>query len=573
MAQSVQFTPIIIEQDDSIQRLGAMAQSIAQQKLARQQAVQEALLKQRNANNAIFGDAAKSIRQYYDNSKGLPQQDRDFEFESAMQEVSKIPADSPEYLKRITDAVNRASTKFNAGNRYFEAVESTIKNLTDSGLKINPDAVRQFANSYMYDYKNVGQDNTRIVEGLKSGVIQPPSGMSVDQAIAEANQLQQRQVKVRKDLSQIGDPAMAIREEIISHPELYVDRAALKESANTEIDKFLKSAKPAGSKLSLDPTGTKVLNIGTTYDLSVFDKEDNVKDNVTGLSYKRPRLSTEKVTGIFYKGGDQADVLSDEQYNLLTNSGKNIKQEVMVTAIENIRDHNIEAFRRAGLDNPEQLALSVSKNNAAKFSQVPGFANPFDEDKVEIFQRAAAADILKQSGRYDKDGNVIGFRLDRGVNAANPKSGVTVNVGGALGGGKGYEDAYQMLAQKVDAGKISDIPSNVAKVAVQIANEQGKLGMLKGGKVQYTIKNIDIRRDADGAIRIYDKLTGDKEPISTLDPADFNISYNNLFGDKAQAAATQTPQEEQGKVITKEEFSKMSIPERKKFKDNKGIVK
>lgn len=212
----------------------------------------------------------------------------------------------------------------------------------------------------------------------------------------------------------------------------------------------------------------------------------------------------------------------------------------------------------------------------------------YSEPRVQAWVNAGAKDVMKAAGVPDSPEasewfkrsyltDFLGSQLKGSLKNLNEvtysKPSTIVNVGGTLGGGKGYEDAYQMLAEKVDSGKISDIPSNVAKVAVQIANEQGKLGMLKGGKVQYTIKNIDIKRDPDGSIRIYDKLTGDAEPISTIDPKDFNVSYNNLFGDKAQVAATQTPPEKQSKVISKSEFSKMSITERQKFLKEGGSYK
>jgi len=504
MAQTANFTPVVLDRDNSLPYLNQTLQTIAAQKQARQLAVQDAMLKQRNINNAIYGDAAKNIREYYDKSKGLPQQDRDLELLTSMEALRRIPADSPEYLKLANQAVNTAATKFTAGNRYFEGVESAIKDMTDKGYKINPDAVRQFANSYMYDYRTEGQDNSRIIEGIKAGVVQLPAGMSKEQAIAEAMANGSRTVKVRKDLSAIRDPAMAITEEVLGHLELYTDRPSVKEAAFNEIDKIYKEARPAGDKLALDPTGTKTVKIGTDYTMSMFDTEEESTDNITGLKYKKPRLNLTKVDGMLYKGGDQADILNEEQFQILINSGKNVQQEVMVGALENIRAHNAEAFRRAGVPNPEQTAMAVSKNNASRFSEVPGFANPFDEGQIEYFQRAAAADLLKQSGRYDKDGYVLGFRLDRGVNKANPNSGVNIynNMSGKVPSRDAYTDLQNfVLGQKKQKGeKYQYTQVNLTRnpsLILKYAQEQ------LGSGIKLNVSDIKLIPTDDGRMAIY----------------------------------------------------------------------
>jgi hypothetical protein len=538
MAQTANFTPVVIDQDNSIQYLGQTLQNKALEKQKRQLAVQEAMLKQRNTNNAIFGEASKNIREYYDNSKGLPQQERDMELRNAMELLKTIPSDSPEYLKLAVQATNSAATKFSAGNRYFEGVEGVIKEYSDKGFKINPDAVRQFANTFMYDYKTEGQDNTNLIEGIKAGVVQLPAGMTKEEAIATAIANGPRQVKVRKDLSTIQDPALLVRQEIVSHPELYTDRPLVKEAAFGEVDKLYKEAKAAGDKLTLDPTGTKTTTIGTDYSLSMFDTEEESTDKVTGLKYKRPKLSLSKVDGIFYKGGNSVEVLGEEQFDKLINSGKNVQQEVMIGALENIRAHNAEVFRRAGIPSPEAAAMSVSKNNASQFASIPGFANPFDEGKIEYFQRAAAADLLKQSGRYDDKGYVLGFKLDRGVNKANPKSGVTVNIG-QTGPGveKGRMPAYKTLLGSLKAGEnpmaSTKIDNNIKNALLTIADENG---VFRAANVKVTPEMIDTKIAQDGSVAIYSKATG--KLIAALSEQSFDQRVNEVAGGKFVGSAT-----------------------------------
>jgi hypothetical protein len=539
MAQTANFTPVVLERDNSVQFAGQSIANAIKERSAQQQAVQQAILKQKNANDAIFGDANKTIRDYYDKAKSLSSYERDRIFSENIATLSKIPKDSPEYLKAATQIVNNASTAFNGINQTFADTESVIEELTKSGDKINPEAVRNYALTSMYDYNTAGQDNRNIIEGLSSGVLEPVGGMNREQAIKQAMFNGQVPVRKLKNPSQLQNFGANLRQEVKLHPELYADRGGVKQDATTAVSKFLQTAKPAGDSLELDPTGTKTLKIGTDYTLSSFDKEETLKDKETGLDYKKPKLNTIKIPGLFYKGGNSVDGLADEPYMTLLNSGgKAVQDDIAISALENIRQHNAEVMNRAAIPNGEQLALTVSKNNVANFMSIPGFVNPFDEGELEKFQRAAAADLLKQSGRYEPDGSVAGFKLNRGVNKANPKSGVTVNIGtSGPGVDKGRIPAYKTLLGSLKAGEdpmtSTNIDNNIKNALLTIADENG---VFRAANVKVTPDMINVKVAKDGSVGIYSKSTGNL--IAALSEQSFDQRVNESGGSKFVQSAT-----------------------------------
>lgn len=305
----------------------------------------------------------------------------------------------------------------------------------------------------------------------------------------------------------------------------------------------------------------KIKDAGVSEDM--FSEKDQKGNLRTGKSINvkwRPEFQTyDKVTGNVKLRTDDFGYLDKPAYDILI-SDPSVDALATRKSKEFIQNYNNSSKK----EKTEFLGMnSLSTKTDFVDKDKDGLPDMLTMQDIDLVKRGFITDYVRSMPEFRKE--------NESTTIINNN-----NIGGVLGNGKGYEDGYQILAEKIDRGKMSDIPSNVAKVAVQIANEQGKLGMLKGGKVQYTIKNIDIKRDADGAIRIYDKLTGDAEPISTVDPKDFNISYNNLFGDKAQAAATQTPAEttvNQSKVVSKQEFLKMNITERQKFLSEGGSYK
>jgi hypothetical protein len=503
MAQTATFTPVVLERDNSIQFAGQSIANAIKERSAQQQAVQQAILKQKSANDAIFGDSSKIIRDYYDKAKSLSSYERDRIFSENIAMLSKIPKDSPEYLKAATQIVNNASTAFNGINQTFADTEAVIEGLTKEGRKINPEAVRNFALTSMYDYNTAGQDNRNIIEGLSSGVLEPVGGMSREDAIREAMFNGQVTVRKLKGVSQLQNFGANLRQEVLLHPDLYADRGGVKQDATASTAKLLTTAKPAGDSLELDPTGTKTLKIGTDYTMSVFDKLEEKKDDKTGLTYQKPRLNTIKIPGLFYKGGNSVEGLADEPYMTLLNSGgKAVQDDIAISALENIRQHNAEVMNRAAIPNGEQLALTVSKNNVQNFMSIPGFVNPFDEGELEKFQRAAAADLLKQSGRYEPDGSVAGFKLNRGVNKANPKSGVTVNIGsGGPGMKEGFVDVWPQIVAATDtANPLSELDQQALDAVLKTADN---LSIFRGGKSKVIPEMITLGRDPQGRVRVY----------------------------------------------------------------------
>lgn len=258
-------------------------------------------------------------------------------------------------------------------------------------------------------------------------------------------------------------------------------------------------------------------------DISVAqrDKKGNV---ITGKSMTvkfNPELQEyNEKTGEVKLKSDEFGYIRDDVYSKFT-SLPAVDASYTRKAEQFIRDYNASP-REAKLSIMGQ-AKFVDKNNDG----IPDMLTAQDLDLVK--KGFMTQDIVRELPEIRKE--------SESTTIINNNS-----IGGALGGGKGYVDAYKMLAEKVDAGKLKDLPANIAETIVKIANQQGKLGMLKGGNIQYTIKNLNIKRDPDGSIRVYDNLTGDQDPIF-IDAADFNVSYNNLFGDKAQSAASNTPEE------------------------------
>jgi hypothetical protein len=582
MAQTANFTPVVIDQDNSIQYLGQTLQNVAKEKQARQQAVQQAILKQKSANDAIYGDTSKVIREYYDKAKSLSSYERDRIFSENIAMLSKIPKDSPEYLKAATQIVNNASTAFNGINQTFADTEAVIEGLTKEGRKINPEAVRNFALTSMYDYNTAGQDNRNIIEGLSSGVLEPVGGMSREQAIREAMFNGQVPVRKLKNVSQLQDFGANLRQEVLLHPELYADRGGVKQDATAATAKFLTTAKPAGDSLELDPTGTKTLKIGTEYTLSSFDKEETLKDKETGLEYKKPRLNTIKIPGLFYKGGNSVEGLADEPYMTLLNSGgQAVQDDIAISALENIRQHNAEVMNRAAIPNGEQLALTVSKNNVQNFMSIPGFVNPFDEGELEKFQRAAAADLLKQSGRYEADGSVAGFKLNRGVNKAKPVSEGSGGKGSEAN--SGFMDVYNEIVTAADTGnKVREVKGGkVTKIfgaavnqlspdaqgyLINIANKTKKKYDDEQNEVEFTQDDLVIKKES-GKVGLYRYPSG--ELIAPLDKMQTNLKLNPTAKTKQNVINSKKT----GSVIPKAEFAKMTISERQKFISEGGTFK
>lgn len=551
MAQVVNATPVVLENDNSTQFFANTLANVAEEKRKRQFLMQQQLLKQREANDKIFGDQVKNLQEWSAASK-LPTVERDRILNEAVVTLAQNK-NRPDFQAVAPVLATKAFQAYKGWDKYYGEAESTINDLAQR-FNADPAKLKQFALANIYDYKQEGQDNTNIIEGYRSGVIQPPAGMTVDQAISEAQSIRPKTVQKLKDAAQMMDAASTIQEEFNAHPELYIDRNKVNTGAFAEIDKTFKALQPKGDKLSLDPTGFKVTKIGTEYTLSPFESEVEFTDKETGLKYKKPVLKTEQTTVITKPDGKPYSVLSEDAYEAFVGGdNKNIRQAVYTTALDKIREHNEQAFEKAGFTYPKATALAVSRNNASQFNTIPGYVNPFDDAALEVFQRAAAVDLLNASGRYDDKGEVVGFKLDRGIDKNRPN---VTNVYNNIGEGKGFIDAFssvdEMATKKFNEGKkytqvnlspYSDVIIDYAQDALGVKNLNSA--------------DLQIVKDKDGNVGIYAARDIKGKPtlenplgqpirkagldgaalIAYIDRDKFNILANNSLGQKAKGSA------------------------------------
>lgn len=375
MAQPIQVSPIQVGSGDGLEYLGQSISNIIKSKEARDRALREAVQKQKQVNNKIFGDSNELLMKFNDSASSMPINERDTIFSYGTRMLAQNIND-PNYAQLAQKIVAEAYQAYNGWNDYFKKSDEAAKELS-SKYGMDEKAIKSFA------YKNIYDPKTNILKDPKS----------------------------------FGDVYSSVTSEVMSHPELYADQYKLTSSAYKDLDDIVGKPQIKSEKLELDPTGERVSKIGTKYSMSLFDKEDTRVDPITGLKYSKPSLSEYDYTGgVTNPKGGTYKILSDDKYEILNASGSPmIKQKLMIGAIEKIRDHNAEVFKKAGLGSPEELALSVSKNNASSFEDVKGFVNPFDESNMDLFQRIYASDFIRNSGRYDKNGNVIDFDIDKGV--------------------------------------------------------------------------------------------------------------------------------------------------------------
>jgi hypothetical protein len=150
---------------------------------------------------------------------------------------------------------------------------------------------------------------------------------------------------------------------------------------------------------------------------------------------------------------------------------------------------------------------------------------PESPDATEWFKRSFLTNTLERNASGTVDISKSNLTKDKGT---------TVNV--KTGGGTPYVDAYALLAEKLDTGKVNELQPLISDALIKIANKQGKRAQLKG-KVEYSAKDFDIRRDKDNKIKMYEK--GKSEVIATIDPTDFNTQYNKeQFGSTAAGNAS-----------------------------------
>lgn len=199
----------------------------------------------------------------------------------------------------------------------------------------------------------------------------------------------------------------------------------------------------------------------------------------------------------------------------------------------------------------------IDKNNLGKNPGDPDYIDPNDKGSKEIAKRSFLKEQLELHPSYD---------APREYGKNRQTSNVTnINIGGITGS---QANPYAELEANAAANKpLNKMPSMHQTYILNTANELKP----KPSGLKHTNSNTEIKYE-NGEINLYNKATGDL--IITVDQTGFNTGVLGQLGQKAgQAGYNYGNNPPSGKVITKEEFSKMSIPERQEFKKNKGIVK
>jgi hypothetical protein len=110
---------------------------------------------------------------------------------------------------------------------------------------------------------------------------------------------------------------------------------------------------------------------------------------------------------------------------------------------------------------------------------------------------------------------------------------------------------------------------------LDMVNRIGKKKSEEGEEVAYTQADVTVRKDKDGNYGVYS--FPENKFILNIDKTGTNLVANKDQGQKVKQKILKenasTPGENSGKVISKEEFIKMSIPDRQKFKSAGGTIK
>lgn len=199
----------------------------------------------------------------------------------------------------------------------------------------------------------------------------------------------------------------------------------------------------------------------------------------------------------------------------------------------------------------------ITKNNLGKNPGDPDYIDPNDDGAKAIAKRSFLKEQLELHPSYD---------APRESGKDRPRPNVTNVYTGVPTGSQA--NPYAELEANAAANKpLNKMPSMHQTYILNTANELKP----KPGGLKHTNSNTEIRYE-NNEINLYNKATGDL--IITVDQTGFNTGVLGQLGQKAgQAGYNYGNNPPSGKVITKEEFSKMSIPDRQKFKNEGGTVK
>lgn len=539
-AQAIQVRPVAAQQDNDMQQLTQtllyrqnIERQKAEQQLAEARFLRDSIKQQQDAKNLIFGNSVKSLETYFNAADNVPASVTNDVLQNGIASLSGSIND-PDFMSKAAVVVAQANSQLKGWQKYFKSTEDTVKELTEQ-YGMDASAVRQFAEKNMYQYGEVQPGVVDIV-GLK-------------------------------DPSQFGDVASVLKQEVLSHPDLYQDSRVITDKAIKEIQKMSKDTE-AQTRLAgaLDKTGRFKVSLDSEYKSDKFDTQIAMNDPITGKSYVTAALDTKKFKDPRYArvDGDYYDALSEDKFSSLVKTASPIvKQRLHTGAIEAIRNHNAQAFQAAGY-NPS-LAYTISDKNIDQFWGVKGFINPYDDSAIDAFQRMYAVDLIKNStGRYNENNTVRDSKVVTSADATAGRSGGSGGSGGYGGGTGEYVDQYSILLGNIKDKKSltkakyaqantmdrtsAEYVSGVLKEAVgsHINESQYQYEILDNGQPGIIAsKDIYVKQSVPGS-----KLTGGKPQeeikllfkkgsvMTVIDMSSINSWRNKTFGNKSELAAT-----------------------------------
>lgn len=513
MAQAITVQPIVTQQDDSWSNFN---QAIALRSRQRQemdalrfkaeqdqQRQSEQLRIEQARNNAkIFGDSVQNLTKLFtENAANLPQEVRDRGLSEAISQLIQAQKDNPESLQYMAPLlVSGVSSKATGIKNYFDNAAKTISELKTQGF--DPGHLMAVATKNLYDET----DNSQLIDGLQKGTIQPPAGVTVEQAIAQASATNGH--RTYKNVAQLGDISEMLKSQAFAHPEIFADKGTLNDVAYEDLkNSDLFKGKKAGDKKSFDPTGSMLKFVGTDYTMNSYNRLEVAKDPVTGLEYKRPVLdlvSSDKL--MLDPNGKPYMMLADDKFNKLIESKQSINNRIKIGALDEIRDHNEQVFVKLGY-NPEEakdLSLSISANNALEMSKrFPGIINPFDKASNNVFQKIYGAKFLLGSSGYKDNGEPIDFQLDNKVDRPKPPTTI-VNIGtsGGVVGNPAYQRIQDITSKELSSKakqyvSVNSYPTSDVPLLLQTAQSA-----MPG--VKFTADQLGIKIDpSTGRLGIY----------------------------------------------------------------------
>ena len=246
MATTITINPVIPSGDGGYELLARSIMAGQEVKRKQESAIQEAIAKQNEVQQKLWGDYNKNIQQFYKDAPTVPAQIKNQILQQAIDDGTnalKSGANIAEVNRMLQERANNALMSYQTYDSFYKGTVATAKELAEQ-LGMDEGKIINFANKFAY-----------------SGGI--PS---------------------------VGDPAAFIKDEVAAHPELYVNVPKLHTAAAKEMEEITKKDAEVSSDLKLDPTGKKTISLGYKYKLSPFETEEEKTDDVTGLKYKVPVL-------------------------------------------------------------------------------------------------------------------------------------------------------------------------------------------------------------------------------------------------------------------------------------------